>query len=125
MTRTQPDSTRPDRPAHGQVGYLQIPAVDVAASAAFYAQVFGWHVDPPQTGFEAPGLIGQWVTDRPARPDGGLLAWIHVGDIDTALAAVSANGGDVLEAPSPDGPHRMLATIRDPAGNTVGLVSLR
>jgi hypothetical protein len=30
----------------------------------------------------------------------------------------------VLEQPSPDGPTRILATIRDPEGNSVGLVTL-
>ena len=29
-------------PRHGQIGYLQLPAVDVARSAAFYETVFGW-----------------------------------------------------------------------------------
>jgi predicted enzyme related to lactoylglutathione lyase len=31
---------------HGQIGYLQLPAIDVARSAAFYETVFGWSVDP-------------------------------------------------------------------------------
>ena len=59
--------------AHGQLCYLQIPAYDVAASARFYGRVFGWRVDPPGAGFEAPGLIGEWTTDRPPAPDSGPL----------------------------------------------------
>jgi uncharacterized protein len=105
---------------HGQVVYLQIPALDVVTSATFYAKVFGWQVDPPQSGFEAPGMIGQWVTDRPAAPASGTLLWINVGAIDASLESVLANGGEVLEPPSADGP-RWLATIRDPGGNVVGL----
>jgi predicted enzyme related to lactoylglutathione lyase len=108
--------------AHGQLSYLQIPAVDVAASAAFYARIFGWAVDPPQPGFEAPGLIGQWVTDRPPAGDAGPLAWIHVDRLDEAVELVRSSGGEVIEAPFADGPVRRLATIRDPAGNVVGLV---
>jgi len=53
--------------AHGQLCYLQIPAPDIARSAEVYAAVFGWHTDPPGSGFEAPGLIGQWVADRGCR----------------------------------------------------------
>ncbi len=34
-----------------------------------------------------------------------------------------ANGGRVLDAPSPDGPTRVLTTVADPSGNPVGLVS--
>lgn len=105
---------------HGQVVYLQIPALDVATSAAFYGRVFGWRVEPPQSGFEAPGIIGQWVTDRPAAIDSGPLLWINVDAIDATLASVPSSGGEVLEQPSADGP-RWLATIRDPGGNVIGL----
>jgi predicted enzyme related to lactoylglutathione lyase len=105
---------------HGQVVYLQIPALDVATSATFYRAVFGWQVDPPQSGFEAPGMIGQWVTDRSAAADAGPLLWINVDAIDATLESVGSNGGDVLDPPSADGP-RWLATIRDPGGNVVGL----
>jgi uncharacterized protein len=105
---------------HGEVVYLQIPALDVAVSATFYRAVFGWQVDPPQSGFEAPGIIGQWVTDRPAAAEAGTLLWINVGGIDATLESVRSSGGEVLEPPSSDGP-RWLATIRDPGGNVVGL----
>ena len=33
-------------PPHGQIGYLQLPATDVAGSASFYESVFGWSTDP-------------------------------------------------------------------------------
>jgi predicted enzyme related to lactoylglutathione lyase len=105
---------------HGQVVYLQLPAADVATAAAFYQSVFGWRVEPPQPGFEAPGLIGQWVDDRPPAGDAGPLLWISVDDIETALSLCREHGGDVVEDPSPDGP-RTLATITDPAGNRIGL----
>jgi len=108
---------------HGQLSYLQIPAIDVAESAAFYEKIFAWHIERPYPSFEAPGLIGQWVADRAAAPDAGLLAWINVDDMDAALELVAANGGEVLEPPSPDGPSRLLATIRDPGGNAIGIVS--
>ncbi len=110
---------------HGQVSYLQIPARDVANSAAFYAEVFGWSTEPPGSGFEAPGLIGQWVSDREPAPEAGLLPWIQVDNLEAALARVRAAGGEVLSGPLPDGPVRWLATARDPAGSTLGLVEAR
>ncbi len=106
---------------HGQLGYLQIPAVDVTASARFYEQIFGWQVSPPDTGFEAPELIGQWITDRAPAPKGGPIAWLHVDDIAHALSQVEAAGGVVHEGPTEDGP-RWLAWLSDPAGNAVGIV---
>jgi predicted enzyme related to lactoylglutathione lyase len=107
---------------HGQLTYLQIPALDVVASATFYEQIFGWQVDPPKPGFEAPGLIGQWVTDRPPAGNAGPLGWIHVDRIDDTVDLVRSTGGEVIEEPFADGPVRRLATIRDPAGNVVGIV---
>ena len=106
---------------HGQVCYLQIPARDVDESAAFYATVFGWQVEPP-AGFSSPGLIGQWVeATEPAT--GGTLLWLHVDSIETALELATAAGGELVQAPSADGPYRLLARVRDPAGNTVGIVA--
>ena len=105
---------------HGQVCYLQIPAADEMVSAAFYEKVFGWRIERPYPSFESPGLIGQWVSDRPASAAAGLLAWLNVDCIDETLELVRANGGEVVEPPLADGP-RWLATIRDPAGNVIGI----
>jgi uncharacterized protein len=105
---------------HGQICYLQIPALDLMRSAEFYEQVFGWQIERPHPSFESPGLIGQWVTDRAAAPDSGPLIWINVSRIDDTLKSVRAGGGEVIEPASADGP-RWLATIRDPAGNVLGV----
>jgi len=107
---------------HGQLCYLQIPAADTMRSAAFYEEVLGWRIERPYASFEAPGLIGQWVDDRPPAPNAGPMVWIHVDEIDEALQRAGANGGEVIAPPSPDGPTRTLATIRDPGGNAIGLV---
>jgi uncharacterized protein len=115
------DSAPEDGLTLGAVSYLQIPALDVMTSATFYEAIFGWRVERPYPSFEAPGLIGQWVTDRRPAIDTGVVAWINVASIDDTLELVRAHGGEVIEPPAPDGP-RVLVTIRDPAGNTVGLV---
>jgi PhnB protein len=107
---------------HGQLVYLQIPAADIATSARFYERVFGWEVDPPQSGFEAPGLIGQWITDRPPVPDAGPVMWIHVDDVAGTLTAAEGAGAVLSQEPTPDGP-RTLASFSDPAGNLVGIVA--
>ena len=96
---------------HGQVCYLQIPAADTTASAAFYEAVFGWRIERPYTDFEAPGLIGQWTDDRPPARYGGPLIWIHVTDMGETLERAVAHGAELLEPPTADGPERTLATI--------------
>ncbi len=110
---------------HGAVCYLQIPVLDLARSAAFYERVLGWEIDLVHPSFEAPGLIGQFVDDTPPAPASGLLVWISVDRIDEALLAVGESGGELAEAPTEDGPERLLATVRDPAGNRLGLVEHR
>lgn len=117
----EPESAPVSGPKQGQVCYLQIPARDLMESAAFYEKVFGWQIERPYPSFEAPGLIGQWVNDRTPAAESGLLIWIHVDRIDDTLETVRASGGEVVAPPSPDGP-RWLATIRDPAGNVIGIV---
>ena len=111
-------------PIHGQLCYLQVPARDLWRSAEFYEKVFGWRIERPYPSFEAPGLIGQWVDDRLPAPDTGPLVWITVDKMNAALEIVRGSGGAVLEPPSLDDGVRWLATISDPAGNTVGIVQL-
>jgi 2,7-dihydroxy-5-methyl-1-naphthoate 7-O-methyltransferase len=123
MTQEDAEALRARGLAHGQVCYLQMPAVDSARAAAFYEAVFGWRTEHPYQDFESPGLIGQWAQDRPPAPDAGPMIWIHVADLDQTLANVVEHGGEIIDPPSPDGPNRTLATILDPEGNPVGLAS--
>lgn len=124
MTASEPSEEQDDsilglKP--GQLCCLQIPALDINTSAHFYARLFGWEVDPPEAGFEMPGLIGQWITDRPPAPDAGPVGWIHVADVRRTLSEAQAAGATVHDGPTPDGP-RLLASFTDPAGNLVGIV---
>lgn len=121
MTTERDDSpTSTSGLVHGQLCYLQLPAVDITTSARFYERLFGWRVDPPDSGFEAPALIGQWVDERPASPEGGPVGWIFVHDIEATLRVAEAAGAAGCEGPVQDGPRR-LGTFTDPAGNLVGI----
>jgi len=117
-------STRPPDPSHGHLAYLQIPALDVLQSSACYEAVLQWRIERPHPSFEAPGLIGQWVTDRKPAPGAGSVIWVRVDRLSEALALVRQHGGVVITEPYDyeDGPTRTLALIRDPAGNDLGLV---
>lgn len=110
-------------PAPGQLGYLQLPALDLARSAAFYAAVFGWSADPDGGGFTAPGLIGQWTTERAPAGVAGPLLWICADELGPALSRVAAAGGTVHGRPQLDGGERWLAEVDDPAGNRIGIVA--
>lgn len=110
---------------HGGLSYLEIPAVDRRRSAVFYEKVLGWIIedgDSDQQKFmdQSCHLLGRWRQGRPASREAGMLPYIYVDRISDVVAQVSANGGAIVKAPYPEG-NLLVATIRDPAGNLLGL----
>jgi uncharacterized glyoxalase superfamily protein PhnB len=108
--------------------YLQIPAVDVHQSAAFYERIFGWNIrrrdsDHPSFDDATGNVSGAWFTGRVPSREAGLLPSIWVDSIDATLALVAAHGGEIVDAPHHDAPDSTswIATFRDPAGNLIGL----
>ena len=103
--------------ANGKICYLQIPATDVARSAAFYERVFGWsirHRDDGATAFD-DGLgevSGQWVTGRPPSPKPGLLFYIMVDSVADAIGAVGAAGGEIVQPIGGDAPSSRARRTR-------------
>ena len=109
---------------HGGLSYLQIPANDAKASAAFYEAVVGWRTHEDGRGvwkFDEPAgfLIGRWsITLAPAAP--GFLPHFYVSDVRAAVARAVKAGGAVVKAPHPEG-DTVGAQLRDPAGNVLGV----
>ncbi|HKV25347.1 MAG TPA: VOC family protein [Candidatus Acidoferrum sp.] len=108
--------------------YIELPARDVRASAAFYENVFGWNIrnrDSERPSFDdaAGHISGAWVTGRPTASQPGLLPYIWVKSIEATLGKIEANAGATVEAPHPDHPGSvcLIATFRDPTGNLFGL----
>jgi len=109
------------QPAHGQIGYIQIPALDIDASCGFYRSVFGWDADATWAEFTAPGMIGQFVTDRAPISGAGPVLWFAVDQLYTVLNTVVERGGSIVRTPHLDQGERWLAEINDIAGNRLGL----
>ena len=108
-------------PRHGQIGYLQIPTTDIGRSCVFYREAFGWDTDPSSAGFTAPGIIGQFVSDRRPTSSDGAVMWIAVDRLNHLLDRVVEHGGAVVTTPTLDQGERWLAEIDDVAGNRVGV----
>ncbi len=110
---------------NGKICYVEIPATDVARSAAFYEQVFGWETRRRRDGSlafdDGVGQVsGTWVTGRPPSSQPGLLVYVMVDHVEATLAAVVANGGEIVQPVGADAPE-ITARFRDPGGNVLGL----
>jgi predicted enzyme related to lactoylglutathione lyase len=127
---------RRTRMATGTLNYLQVPATDLDESATFFEEVFGWRINrypavdtdsEPQTAYvgfvDSSGNVGgEFVLERPPTREPGLLPSIHVQSIDETMAAVVAQGGEVVK------PRTRIVEgkdwqgiFRDPAGNAFAL----
>ena len=110
---------------HGGLSYLEIPADEPRRSANFYEKVLGWKVegrdtDHPKFSDLTGHLIGRWVSGRAISREPGLLPYIYVERIDDVVNRVAPSGGEIVKSPYLEGNLR-VATIRDPAGNIIGL----
>jgi predicted enzyme related to lactoylglutathione lyase len=111
--------------ANGKICYIEIPAIDIDRSAAFYTGVFGWQIrkrGDGHTAFDdgAGEVSGTWVTGRPASAEPGLLLYIMCDSVAATVEAVIALGGEIVQPIGADAPE-ITARFRDPGGNVIGL----
>jgi predicted enzyme related to lactoylglutathione lyase len=110
---------------NGKICYIEIPALDIERSAAFYKSVFGWNVRQRGDGSTAfddgvGQVSGTWKLGRPPSTTPGLLIYIMVDDVAATLDAVRTHGGEVVQPIGADAPE-ITARFRDPGGNVLGL----
>jgi predicted enzyme related to lactoylglutathione lyase len=115
--------------ANGKICYVELPALDVATSAAFYSAVFGWQTRRRGDGATAfddgvGEVSGSWVVGRPPSSAVGLLLYVMVDDIQATIDAIVAHGGTIVQPVGADAPE-ITARFRDPAGNVLGVYQER
>lgn len=128
MTATHFSSTEiamPPTIGNGKICYVEVPATDVARSAEFYHQVFGWKIrrrgDGATAFDDAVGEVsGAFVTGRPPMSSVGLLIYVMVDSVAAVIEKVIANGGEIVQPIGADAPE-ITARFRDPGGNIFGL----
>jgi len=113
-----------------RVVHFKIPADNPERSIKFFETVFGWTIekwDGPMeywlviTGNEAePGIDGGLA--RRAEPNPGVEITIGVTDLNQALVAVEAQGGQVIRPRMAVPSVGWMAYIKDTEGNTFGLM---
>lgn len=111
--------------ANGKICYIEIPAVDISASANFYKEVFGWNVRPRGDGSIAfddgvGEVSGTWVLGRKPMTEVGLLIYVMVDSVEATIERVIASGGAIVQPIGADAPE-ITARFTDPAGNVFGL----
>jgi uncharacterized protein len=95
---------------NGKICYLEIPATDIARSAAFYQRAFGWNIRKRDDGSVAIDdsvgeVSGTWVLGRPPASLPGLLIYVMVDSVAATLDAIVANGGEVVQPIGADAPE--------------------
>jgi uncharacterized protein len=108
--------------------HVDIPAEDPQAASRFYADFFGWQVQPLPTmayiRFQTPnGLTGGFVGpggEQQLRA-GELLLYVGSDDIDGDLKKAEALGGKILMPKTEIPKTGWYGMFEDPAGNRVGL----
>jgi predicted enzyme related to lactoylglutathione lyase len=111
--------------ANGKVCYIEIPAVDVLLSAAFYKKVFGWLIRERSNGQIAfddaiNEVSGTWVVGRLPTTEAGILVYIMVDSVASTLKAIVTHGGKIVQEIGADAPE-ITARFSDPASNIFGL----
>jgi predicted enzyme related to lactoylglutathione lyase len=110
---------------NGKICYIEIPAVDINASANFYQEVFGWNVRTRGDGHlafdDGVGQVsGTWILGRSPMQEVGLLIYIMVDSVAATIGKVTAAGGVIVQPIGADAPE-ITARFTDPAGNILGL----
>jgi uncharacterized protein len=120
----------------GRVVHFEVPFEDQQRASTFYAEAFGWQLQPipemsyvmvttgPTTpmggGPQEPGFVNGGMLSRSAEVTGPVVV-IEVDDLDAALAQVEQLGGRTVEGRTPVGDMGWSGYFRDPEGNLMGL----
>lgn len=121
-------------PTHGLVWWSELMTRNVAASRAFYEATCGWifeTVDMPEGEYHLAHAHGRPVAgmmDMAALPEAAETAphwftYLAVEDLDLALEAALAQGGQMLRAPFDVPGTGRIALLTDAGGAAVGLMT--
>jgi predicted enzyme related to lactoylglutathione lyase len=108
--------------------HFAINADDVPRARAFYEKVFGWTFTPwgppgfYQTQDAGPGRMGALQGRRPIEKTTmpGMELTFGVDDLDATIAAIEANGGQLLMPPYRIETVGRLIFFKDSEGNIAG-----
>lgn len=121
-------------PKVGTIGWIDLTVPDAEQVRDFYSAVVGWQVQAIDMG----GYSDFNMIESSGNPAAGIchkrgtnaslpsqwMIYIVVEDLDSSVAAVTANGGTIVKEPTQMGPMGRYAVISDPAGAVCALFQL-
>jgi uncharacterized protein len=133
---TESTSATP-KPVTNTLVWCDVPVQDLDRAIKFYSAVLGAPLKREEFSGMAFALLpyaeaavsGCLVpqserNDNPPSSHGPLLYFNCHGRLDAAITTVSENGGKVLQARHPIGPHGFRAIVLDSEGNRIALHSM-
>lgn len=105
-----------------RLDYVELPATDIVSTRKFYEQAFGWAMmvfAPTYAATTSSDTNIGLQSDAAERPDAPLPV-IQVDDLEAALAAVEAAGGQVVK-PIRAFPGGRRFHFKDPSGNELAV----
>ena len=117
---------------HGAFSWTELTTSDTKAARTFYGKLLGWQFQDMDMGngtYTVINVAGQGVggiTAVPPNAKGMPPAWggyVTVDDVDAVVARVAGLGGRVLLAPTDIPTVGRFATIQDPQGATISLIT--
>ena len=109
------------------IDYLEFPAYDMAATKAFFKEVFGWHFEdygPDYMAFSGGGLEGGFYRAELANKviSGGALMVFLSDDLEASKQRVVAGGGTIIKDTF-EFPGGRRFEFSEPSGNDMGVWS--
>ncbi len=134
---TTADPTSQTKAVTNTLVWCDVPVQDLDRAVKFYSAVLGSPLQKqefsgmsfallPHAESSVSGCLVPRGANNENQPSnhGPLLYFNCQGRLDLAIAAVGANGGQVLQARHPIGPHGFRAIVLDSEGNRIALHSM-
>jgi predicted enzyme related to lactoylglutathione lyase len=119
------NNTKGSTLGNGKICYIEIPAINIEESSAFYSKVFGWHIRTRSNGHIAfddgiGEVSGTWILGRKPSTEQGLVVSIMVDSVAETIASLEATGSKIVNRIN-IGDDQFIAWFTDPAGNVIGI----
>jgi predicted enzyme related to lactoylglutathione lyase len=98
------------------------PVTDLARAKAMFSAVLGQAPDTDEPYYVGFKVNGQDIGLDPHGHRSGAVGYYHVSDIKAAFQALTEAGAEVDQEIKDVGGGRLIAAVKDPDGNLIGLL---